>query len=297
MSTNYFNSPLRPGEVESPAPLMDPPISSLVSTFQGRVADAAESIVLRGYLGRSEILQRALAYLDRARGVLAQTQRAVGPAWLAAAVAAQPGPPAAPAAANIQPAVRLAIMNAAQAAGVTQYQANRLATLLNQGMAAATAGDIAGWLTTNAGLNDVQAQGLARQIIGIGMDVVDYLINTLRAVEDVAFPHIPWRLYLTPRLDRYVDFHRSSILAYRREAKAERQDACTVWLRSFETVGNRPILYRVVHETTLGPSYAEWIGGRVVDDYVEQPSSSSAWGAQAGIVGHSIGTTIRCGEW
>ena len=114
------------------------------------------------------------------------------------------------------------------------------------------------------------------------MDIaeIEDLIDGLNGVRGPAHPHIPWRLYLTPRLDRYVDFHRSSLIAWRQEPKTERQDACTVWLRVFEQGAQVPIPYRLVSETTLVPSFATWINGQLVDDYADESASGGAWGDQ-----------------
>ena len=90
---------------------------------------------------------------------------------------------------------------------------------------------------------------------------------------------MPWRLYLTPRLDRYVDFHRSSLIAWRQEPKAERQDACTVWLRVVREgrAGSDPL--PAGQETILVPSFATWIGGELVDDYLDQSAARRRRGA------------------
>ena len=101
------------------------------------------------------------------------------------------------------------------------------------------------------------------------------------------------RVYLTPLLDRYVDFHRSCLIGWRHEAKAERQDAITVWLRAYDD-GRRPIPYRVVQETRIGPSFSAYLGGDVVDDYLGQPGSrTAAWDNQASLYGY---TTRRCAD-
>lgn len=104
------------------------------------------------------------------------------------------------------------------------------------------------------------------------------------------------RIYLTPRLDRYVDFHRSCLIGWRYEAKAERQDAITVWLKaSDDTLA--PIPYRVVQETRIGPSFSAYLGGDLVDDYLGQPGlQGAAWDNQAGPYAGGKYTTPRCGE-
>ena len=226
-----FNwDPNRPaGRVEDYASRADaPPISSLVDAFDAQDVSAADAIVLRGYLGRSDILTRALDYLRRA-------QRLAGADALA--------PPAA------EPPAE------AQAAGDEEAAA------------------------------PVEApQAPADGVAEAGADAIpipiEPLIAGLEAVRDGAKAHIPWRLYLTPRLDRYVDFHRSSLLAWRQEPKAERQDACTVWLRVFEKGAQVPIPYRLIQETALVPSFASWINGQFVDDYGDD--GGGAWGDQSG---------------
>jgi len=119
----------------------------------------------------------------------------------------------------------------------------------------------------------------------------------IRALAKRAAEHNPLRIYLTPRLDRYVDFHPSSLVGYRYEPKAERQDAVTVWLKAYDA-RDLPIPYRVVQETRIGPSFAAYLGGELVDDYLEQSGpTNTAWGEQAGWAqGKRAGTTIVCGE-
>ena len=68
MAFTYRND--RPGGQSIPSPEAgDPPVSSLVQAFQGQGEAAADSIVLRGYLGRSDIMKRALDYLEGAKRV------------------------------------------------------------------------------------------------------------------------------------------------------------------------------------------------------------------------------------
>ena len=106
------------------------------------------------------------------------------------------------------------------------------------------------------------------------------------------------RIFLTARLDRYVDFHKSCLIGWRYEAKADRQDAITVWLRAVDKSAGVPIAYRVVQETRIGPSSSAYLGGALVDDYLGQPDSqSSAWGTQAGLYGGGgKRTTPLCGD-
>ncbi len=121
------------------------------------------------------------------------------------------------------------------------------------------------------------------------------LAKKVRALKDPAGD--VRRIYLTPRLDRYVDFHRSCLIGWRYELKAERQDTITVWLKAVDKLGV-PIPYRVVQETRIGPSFSTYLGGALVDDYLGQPGSqSSAWGTQAGLYGGGgKRTTPLCGD-
>ncbi len=90
------------------------------------------------------------------------------------------------------------------------------------------------------------------------------------------------RIYLTASLDRYVDFHVSCLVGWRYEASPARQDAITVWLRAFDEK-NVPIAYRVIQETRIGGSYAAFLGGALLDEFLTQPGwQGTAWGAQAG---------------
>ena len=180
-----------------------------MEAFEGRDDRASDAIVLRGYLGRSNLLHRIVEYLERAREA-----------------------PEDAAAVDVNPME--ALQNLCDALGALPPDDNA---------------------------------PLPEEID------IDFLIGAVRLLGRLAEEHIPWRLYLTPRLDQYVDFHFNSIAGYRHEPKAERQDACTVWLRLFEQGSVNPIPYRVVHVTLLGPSFAQWVGGDLVDDYLGQPGS------------------------
>jgi hypothetical protein len=178
-----------------------PPISSLVRALETKDPLEEEAIVLRGYLGRSNIVERATQYLDRAKA----------------------------AAANVGERTR-----------------------------------------------------------------IEDLKTKLLDARDGAEKHVPWRLYLTTRLDRYVDFHESDLIAWRPEVKPDRKDTFTVWLRVFGS-GQKPIPYRVVEETRIGPSFAVYLGGDLIDDYlVQSDGSSSAWGDQSAF-GRKPGTGTTCG--
>jgi hypothetical protein len=308
--SNYWD--WKEGEVRALRPGEDPPQSSLVKAFEGQDVSSADAIVLRGYLGRSDILGRAQEYLERALRIARASAVSAATTSLTNTVS---GPkvewPAA------RDSARTATATAAGlAAGLTEDQAEQLAQTIAEGPDAATQKRIAN-LRKASGLLDKEkelaqildgaaavitaqaneerlgnaalsnafgrdkSERVAAGVTNSDVAVIELLIKALKGVTAIARPHIPWRLYLTPRLDRYVDFHRSSLLAYRREAKADRQDACTVWLRVFEMGAQIPIPYRLVQETTLVPSFATWINGQFVDDYGDESAFGAAWGDQA----------------
>jgi hypothetical protein len=174
--------------------------SNLVTAFSGDIGSAADAVVLRGYLGRSTIVERILEFLD---------------------IALRTGSPKA----EIE-AVRTGVI------------------------------------------------ALAKE----------------------AEEHYPRRVYLTPRLDRYVDFHPSCCVCAEPETQPGREDAVTVWLRPLDD-HRIPIPYRLVQETKIGPSYAAYLGGQLVDDYLEQSGpTNTAWGEQAGWGVAKKRTTLTCGE-
>ena len=128
-----------------------------------------------------------------------------------------------------------------------------------------------------------------------GQDVAEkdeQAVKKLRKLEEDSLA----RLYLTPRLDRYVDFHRSCVLAWRHEANSARQDMITVWLRRYDD-GNVAITYRAIEEAVIGAAPAAYLGGELLDDALSQPTSqSSAWGSGAGAtVGNKYWTAPACG--
>jgi hypothetical protein len=117
-------------------------------------------------------------------------------------------------------------------------------------------------------------------------------VEALRQLEEDSLA----RLYLTPRLDRYVDFHRTCVLAWRHEANSARQDMITVWLRRYDDE-NVVITYRAIEEAVIGAPPAAYLGGELLDDALSQPTSeSSAWGSGAGAtVGNKYWTAPACG--
>lgn len=159
---------------EQPPP---PPTSTLVRAFEDRDRHAGDAIVLRGYLGRSDVLDEAIAFLEENKQA-----------------------------------------NPAEQARTTRSKCEKL---------------------------------------------------------------IPWRIYLTARLDRYVDFAWEDVLAWRPEGKDGR-DAYTVWLRRRTKDDDKPIRYVVVQKSNLGAGDFDYLGGELIDDYVGQPGSMSpVWDEQS----------------
>jgi hypothetical protein len=100
-----------------------------------------------------------------------------------------------------------------------------------------------------------------------------------------------WRIYLSPNLDRYVEFNwQEDVVAYRPEADLGRGDAYTVWLRARGKDG-APMHYVVVQRTPLVPPATGYIGGTLIDDYLLQSDSESVvWDGQYGpITGRPTG--------
>ncbi len=97
------------------------------------------------------------------------------------------------------------------------------------------------------------------------------------------------RIYLTPRLDRYVEFERSCLVAWRVEANSLRQDMITVWLRRYDD-NDVKITYRAIEEAVIGAPPATYIGGELLDDALsESAAQSSAWG---GVTGSTVGNKL-----
>ena len=83
------------------------------------------------------------------------------------------------------------------------------------------------------------------------------LQNQLLNARAQAEKHVPWRLYLTPRLDRYVDFHLSYLIAWRQEAEdgaPGRVHRLAAGLRPTRP-SRSPTGWS--SETTVGPSFAD----------------------------------------
>jgi hypothetical protein len=242
-----------------------PPISTLVTAFQEQHQDAVDAIVLRGYLGRSDILTRTREYLRRAKAAEVRKAGATAVESVVSEIESWKGKPPKQAAAAVVESLVTSVGE--WAAGAGDAPGDRAATSPAAGPAMSPA------------------------------DEIQRLIDALDAQEELAKRHTPWRLYLTPLLDRYVDFHLSSLLAYRSEPTRERYDMVTVWLRIFEEASQVTVPYRVVQVTNIGPSFAAYLGGDLIDDYLgPSGTGGSAWGDQSSVFGGGKpGTGTRCG--
>ena len=310
----------------------NPPVSTLWEAFRGLDVTAADAIVLRGYLARSDRLQRAQEYVRRSLHMVGTDAGFAIVPSLAESIDDR-NPSKQEWATARDRARKASARAAARAAGLTDGQAQKVeaardarlgpevarqvrdveaAAVLLDGVSPSLAAVVRGAadvIPAQARADMLEdslmrfpdriadrerAKELASALSGAERAELRQLETSLVAMEKLAKPHLPWRLYLTPRLDRYVDFHHSSLIAWRREPKSDRQDASTVWLRVFEKGAQVPILYRLVTETNLTPSFATWINGQFVDNYTEGGSSDSAWGDQTSGL-HGTGRTCLRG--
>jgi hypothetical protein len=256
------------------------PESTLVERFKNEDERPADAIVLRGYLGQSDFFKRTLDYLVRAKRA-EQFERAKS----------------LPATVNSLTRIVELVYGGAK---WTDEPVSKAVEQLLVDCGAAEAHAAIEETGKKAG-GKRAATGSAKAPSSAGgttsaVEEITHLIQTLKGVKKDAVEHVPLRLYLTPSLDRFVDFHRSSVLAVRREPRTERRDTFTVWLRIFEEGSTVPVPYRVVHETILGPSFAGYLGGDLIDDYLGQPGSgSTAWGDQSSPFGGGGKTGRTCG--
>ena len=90
------------------------------------------------------------------------------------------------------------------------------------------------------------------------------------------------RIYLTPRLDRYVDFHRNCLShgGTRRGGPAGHGHGLAPALRQ-QSTSPSPIV--AIDETMIGASSSTYLGGDLLDDYL----------GQAGIAGRRVGQPGR----
>jgi hypothetical protein len=321
-----------PGRVYPFEPGQDqPPTSSLATAFFAKDGLLADAVVLRGYLGRSPILQRARQYLvgaidaveaarkeqDKADDVAAKARGAAQAAQTEAAERVQELVAVEQELADAEAALEAADDAAREAAaGEAKKKAEAAAVARDHAVAAKARAAAAAARAVQA-RRAAQARGNSlntpsdapydppknyfgnqvrteQAVADAEIASIEHLIDALDQVTPTAEPHVPWRIYLTPALNRYVDFHLFSLLAWRQEPKTERKDTFTVWLRAFSTRG-QPLPYRVIEETQVGPTFSTYLGGDLVDDFLgDSGTSGGAWGG--GMYGGGRpGTGYRCG--
>jgi hypothetical protein len=92
----------------------------------------------------------------------------------------------------------------------------------------------------------------------------------------------PWRIYLTARLDCWVEVPDwGACVAFSRpEASTDRVDAHTVWLRTTDA-NNNPQRYRVVSTQELDGEFARFVSGKLVENYLDHAASGTVtWDEQ-----------------
>jgi hypothetical protein len=88
---------------------------------------------------------------------------------------------------------------------------------------------------------------------------------------------LPWRIYLSPKLDCYVEFDWvPDLIAYKREWQADREDAYTVWLQ--RRPDSEPP-YRVVDIQPLTPA-SGYVRGDLIEDYMTRAGTRGVWNEQ-----------------
>jgi len=115
------------------------------------------------------------------------------------------------------------------------------------------------------------------------------LVQDIKKLPDT----VPWRVYLSPGLDRYIEFDYKNCLGWRHYDPDVDGDAYLVWLRGRDENG-QPIQYYVVDQSPLKSGTA-YVTGALFDDYLSGPQSrNNAWNEQqygGGLTGKSSHTT------
>ena len=87
---------------------------------------------------------------------------------------------------------------------------------------------------------------------------------------------LPWRIYLSPDLDCYIEFLETDVIAHQLEDEADREDSYTVWLKP--RASSDP--YRLVDMQPLTAAN-RYIRGDLVEDYMQQAGpGSGVWDEQ-----------------
>ena len=136
------------------------------------------------------------------------------------------------------------------------------------------------------GRSDLGDQTVALASKALGAYPADVAAITAALGRDELKAALPWRLYLSPRLDCYVEFESADVLAWRLEdQEANREDAYTVWLRTRKALpgdpaSTVPVAYSVV-ETAPLQSATGYVRGGLIEDYMTRPESRNVvWDEQ-----------------
>lgn len=93
----------------------------------------------------------------------------------------------------------------------------------------------------------------------------------------------PWRIYLTPRGESWVEVPNwgRCVLRVAPETSTDRLDAYTVWLRTRNSANSEPERYRVVTTEELDRDGDRFVSGRLVEDYMSRRAAGNvAWDEQ-----------------
>lgn len=85
----------------------------------------------------------------------------------------------------------------------------------------------------------------------------------------------PRRIYLSARLNQWIEFHRDDLL--HSVDPPDNDDTTIIWLNAEPTVGR---VYQLVTVTPLD-SETGFVRGQLLDDFLSEPEAQSAWDEQA----------------
>lgn len=92
----------------------------------------------------------------------------------------------------------------------------------------------------------------------------------------------PWRIYLSARLDRWVEIDNweECVLRVDPDNNTDRRDSWIVWLRRHALQDEAPIRYRIVTIGRLGDD-DDFVSGRLIEDYMTREASNNVvWDEQ-----------------
>jgi hypothetical protein len=117
---------------------------------------------------------------------------------------------------------------------------------------------------------------------GQGIQLVQIPAAWLRNIEGQPAVDSPWRIYLSPDGDCWVEVPNwgRCVAHVRPEVSPDRVDVFTVWLRTQDRNG-RPERYRIVTTEALDPDNERFVSGRLVEDYMTRRAAGNvAWDEQ-----------------